>query len=368
VPVACPNCGEELPEGARFCGACGQTMAPAATSEVRCPLCRAELPAGAKFCGACGQPLDGTDSLLSTSRMSLPDGMVRVQLIHGPTPGLLVPSLAAPAVPPAFAASTGAVPAPPPPPAEPAAPPREPSTPPHEPSAPPVAGYTELGSLDVEVDQELEDADAHFQLVEVDALARRGKYIDAVNRLLSVHGLPPGDPRLTGRLARLGREMGQAVAARGRAGTLGPTALRSHLLRLLRLAPDRGLRENLRLEIAPAAAAQDVARVRELLADGHPTAAATLVERVLALGPRISEFRALVHDVVRAVVAKALAEQHAGDAALARRDGAAAEERYAAALELLERDRILQARVERAREVRSKPRRPTGQARPQRAG
>ena len=50
----CLSCGSVLPEGSRFCPACGK---PAAAANV-CPVCGAALAIeGAKFCGECGAPL-----------------------------------------------------------------------------------------------------------------------------------------------------------------------------------------------------------------------------------------------------------------------------------------------------------------------
>ena len=52
--LRCAACGEPLPEGAKFCPACGT---PAAQKRV-CPVCGA-VPAGdtARFCAECGAPL-----------------------------------------------------------------------------------------------------------------------------------------------------------------------------------------------------------------------------------------------------------------------------------------------------------------------
>ncbi len=48
---ACPSCGAENPEQARFCISCGTELLPT------CPSCGAENPAGAKFCMECGSDL-----------------------------------------------------------------------------------------------------------------------------------------------------------------------------------------------------------------------------------------------------------------------------------------------------------------------
>jgi class 3 adenylate cyclase/tetratricopeptide (TPR) repeat protein len=55
--MRCPACQFENPSGMRFCGQCGNPLAP------RCPQCGAEVPAGFRFCGQCGaglQPAAGT--------------------------------------------------------------------------------------------------------------------------------------------------------------------------------------------------------------------------------------------------------------------------------------------------------------------
>jgi len=52
--LICPACSTENPEGARFCMACGTSLAR------RCPSCGVEALAGARFCVDCGAAL--TDS------------------------------------------------------------------------------------------------------------------------------------------------------------------------------------------------------------------------------------------------------------------------------------------------------------------
>jgi len=50
--VACSKCGAAMPQGAKFCPSCGQ---PA--GESACPKCGAKLAAGSKFCPDCGNQL-----------------------------------------------------------------------------------------------------------------------------------------------------------------------------------------------------------------------------------------------------------------------------------------------------------------------
>ena len=54
--VKCPNCGRQLPEGARFCPECGAKTDPPRDNETLCPHCGQKTPKG-KFCISCGQPL-----------------------------------------------------------------------------------------------------------------------------------------------------------------------------------------------------------------------------------------------------------------------------------------------------------------------
>ena len=49
----CAECGQHLPEGARFCTACGRRVEPVLV----CPQCQTQAPEGAKFCFNCGAAL-----------------------------------------------------------------------------------------------------------------------------------------------------------------------------------------------------------------------------------------------------------------------------------------------------------------------
>jgi hypothetical protein len=324
MALSCPGCGEQLPDGARFCGACGRpTEGPAAGMQV-CPLCRATLPEGACFCGACGQPLTDDASDAAPSRMSFPAGMVRVPLVHHGLP----PDAAA-------AAPRGSLP-----------PPRRLPAPPPPGDAPVLEAeaLVEEPEPAAEFEVELDEADGHFQLVEVDGLVRRGQPEEALDRLLALHGLPPGDARVLERLERLGGDLGRRAAEAALGDGSDAPALRAELKRLLRLAPHPAFRNAVRAELAPAAAAADAARVRELLAEGHLHAALTLVEKIRGLAPRLQDFRLLARDAIRAAVAEATRLQHAGDAARGRGQTEAARALYDEALELLEVDRLLLAR------------------------
>src|SRR5919108_3032414 len=52
--MRCPHCLHENREGARFCAACGSSLA------LKCPACGSPPPPGAAFCDHCGTPLTGT--------------------------------------------------------------------------------------------------------------------------------------------------------------------------------------------------------------------------------------------------------------------------------------------------------------------
>jgi class 3 adenylate cyclase len=49
--ISCSSCQHANPDGARFCNACGATLATA------CPACQRDNPPGSRFCNACGQQL-----------------------------------------------------------------------------------------------------------------------------------------------------------------------------------------------------------------------------------------------------------------------------------------------------------------------
>ena len=51
--VRCPECGEPVPNGAKFCMACGAKM----EKQEVCPACGEPIVKGAKFCLNCGRRL-----------------------------------------------------------------------------------------------------------------------------------------------------------------------------------------------------------------------------------------------------------------------------------------------------------------------
>lgn len=63
--MICSKCGNEVAEGKKFCGKCGNPMgaaAPASAGSVICSKCGAPVTPGKKFCGKCGSPVVLTSS------------------------------------------------------------------------------------------------------------------------------------------------------------------------------------------------------------------------------------------------------------------------------------------------------------------
>ena len=63
--MICSKCGNEVAEGKKFCGKCGNPMGAAASasaSGVICSKCGAPVTPGKKFCGKCGTPVVSTPS------------------------------------------------------------------------------------------------------------------------------------------------------------------------------------------------------------------------------------------------------------------------------------------------------------------
>src|SRR5688572_26987107 len=102
---ACPSCGTENPDRARFCMSCGATLSPS------CPNCGAENPPGAKFCIECGTGLGaGGSGVVSpapptTPQPPSPPGVAaqapphpaqRAGLFGGQLPGVGAPAWGAP--------------------------------------------------------------------------------------------------------------------------------------------------------------------------------------------------------------------------------------------------------------------------------
>ena len=72
--MRCPHCQHENRDEARFCAACGSSLA------VRCPACGYEPPLGAAFCDHCGTPLTRPPSPIP------PPAAPHPQTLHAYTP------------------------------------------------------------------------------------------------------------------------------------------------------------------------------------------------------------------------------------------------------------------------------------------
>ena len=55
--MICSKCGNEVAEGKKFCGHCGNPMTWAETKGLVCSKCGAPITPGKKFCGKCGTPV-----------------------------------------------------------------------------------------------------------------------------------------------------------------------------------------------------------------------------------------------------------------------------------------------------------------------
>lgn len=53
--IACPKCGTNCPDSAKFCNSCGGSLVPA---KKLCPQCNNEVGDNAKFCNSCGTKVD----------------------------------------------------------------------------------------------------------------------------------------------------------------------------------------------------------------------------------------------------------------------------------------------------------------------
>ncbi|MCB1746234.1 MAG: zinc ribbon domain-containing protein, partial [Gammaproteobacteria bacterium] len=62
----CAACNHLLPNGARFCPACGTACA------THCTNCNAELPPGARFCASCGTPVTSAQAQAAVTTARVP--------------------------------------------------------------------------------------------------------------------------------------------------------------------------------------------------------------------------------------------------------------------------------------------------------
>ena len=55
--MICSKCGNEVPEGKKFCGKCGNPMTVTEAKGLVCSKCGSPITPGKKFCGKCGTPV-----------------------------------------------------------------------------------------------------------------------------------------------------------------------------------------------------------------------------------------------------------------------------------------------------------------------
>ena len=84
--MTCPKCGNEVPEGKKFCGKCGTKLevAPVVNNATNiCAKCGAELTPGKKFCGKCGTPVAAVPSAEKEAEMVMSAGFVHWNILPG---------------------------------------------------------------------------------------------------------------------------------------------------------------------------------------------------------------------------------------------------------------------------------------------
>jgi hypothetical protein len=55
--MRCDNCGNESPEGSKFCIKCGKELKAPGPEQAQCPHCGAEIAPGTMFCPVCGKSI-----------------------------------------------------------------------------------------------------------------------------------------------------------------------------------------------------------------------------------------------------------------------------------------------------------------------
>ena len=84
--MTCLKCGNEVPEGKKFCGKCGTKLevAPVVNNATNiCAKCGAELTPGKKFCGKCGTPVAAAPSAEKEAEMVMSAGFVHWNILPG---------------------------------------------------------------------------------------------------------------------------------------------------------------------------------------------------------------------------------------------------------------------------------------------
>lgn len=70
--MRCDNCGNESPEGAKFCIKCGKEFGASGAGITVCPHCGAEVAPGSLFCAACGKSIGAPYGNVNQGRTSQP--------------------------------------------------------------------------------------------------------------------------------------------------------------------------------------------------------------------------------------------------------------------------------------------------------
>lgn len=64
--MRCENCGNESPEGSKFCIKCGKELKAPEAAQPQCPHCGAEVAPGTMFCPACGKSIGAPEGDVGT--------------------------------------------------------------------------------------------------------------------------------------------------------------------------------------------------------------------------------------------------------------------------------------------------------------
>ncbi len=70
--MRCDNCGNESPEGSRFCIKCGREFGASGSGITICPHCGVQIAPGSLFCSACGKSIGAPQGEVNQGRTSQP--------------------------------------------------------------------------------------------------------------------------------------------------------------------------------------------------------------------------------------------------------------------------------------------------------
>ncbi|HOD74690.1 MAG TPA: DUF4234 domain-containing protein [Syntrophorhabdaceae bacterium] len=70
--MRCDNCGNESPEGSRFCIKCGREFGASGSGITVCPHCGVQIAPGSLFCSACGKSIGAPQGEVNQGRTSQP--------------------------------------------------------------------------------------------------------------------------------------------------------------------------------------------------------------------------------------------------------------------------------------------------------